>query len=259
MSEKKVKYISASQINMFLTCPIAYYNIYVLGAERMPPNIYMVYGTAIHKALEFNFKQKIKSKKDMPIDSVNGAFLNEFIKEQKKVKEYVSPTVIRSMELSAYDSLKDYMENIAPDIQPLEVEFKFEISLKNFPITILGYIDLLTDDYVVRDYKSAGKDWKRKFSQSKVDKDIQMTMYAAAIRKLFKTKETGLIFDVMPRCETKVFPIKTTRTDEDVLALLQLATSIEQITKLGVFVPAYQNCSQCGFKNTCKKRPIIDT
>jgi len=258
MATKICDYWSASQIGTFLTCPIAYRNLYVVGMPQQPPNIYMVYGTAIHKALEINFKQKIKTGKDLSVDVVYAHFWKAFQKEQLQVTDRVNPAVIRSMELAATDSLGYYIKNIAPDIQPKEVEFRFEVKMKNFPITLVGYMDLITVDGVIRDYKTAGKDWKRKFSTLEVGKSMQLTLYAAAYRKLFKQKEKGLVFDVMPRCESETFVRETTRTDEQVLQVLKLATDIEKIVKLGVFVPNYTSCSQCEFRHSCEKRPIVD-
>lgn len=258
MAKKIVDYLSASQIGTFLTCPIAYRNFYIAGIPKPPPNIYMAYGTSIHKALEVNFKAKKTSKKDMDVSIVYQSFLTSFQEEQKKVKGKISPTVRRSMELSAYDALKDYMLHVAPTIQPKEIELKFEVKLKNFPVTLMGYIDLITEDGYIIDYKTAGKDWKRKFSQKNVDNNLQLTIYSTIYRKLFKQKEKGLIFDVMPRCETKVFRKKTTRTDSQILTVLKLATNIEKVIELGVFTPNLQSCSQCYFRNKCDKCPIIE-
>lgn len=252
---KKVNYISVSQLKQFLFCPVAYFKIYYEGADRMPPNIYMIYGSAIHEALAMNFKEKIRLKKDIPLQEVKNVFRNYMYLECKKERIGFPQDMIDE----GYFSLENYMSNVAPTIQPISVEEKFEIKLKNFPFTIMGYIDVITEDGLVIDHKSAGKSWRSTWRQPTVDKDIQLTLYAVAYRKLFKKRESGLCIDVLPR-DPKIpyHRIKTHRTDKQVKDLLDLMTNMEKICQLGVFAPCLSNCHKCPFESTCDKATILN-
>jgi hypothetical protein len=251
---KKASYISASQISQFLFCPVAYYKIYYERAEKMPPNIYMIYGSAIHEALAYNFKQKITSRKDLPVKEVLEVFKTCFIKELDKYSIYKNIVIQRE----GYKCLEHYMSNVAPNIQPVMVEEKFEIPLKNFPFTIMGYIDLVDENGFIIDHKSAGKNWRSKWKKPNVDKDMQLTLYAVAYRKLFKKRETGLCIDILPRDKILYHRIKTCRTDEQIMNLLNLMTNMEKICQLGVFAPSLNNCNDCPFAITCKKQMILN-
>jgi putative RecB family exonuclease len=258
--KKPVNYISASQIGTFLTCPLAYKKNYLEGRKKLPPNIYMSYGTAVHHALAENYKQKIESKKDLSFKEVYELFTAKFDDEVSKYsRTFVCRTgTADTLRLAAGNSLDWYMKNVAPTIQPKLVEHKFEIKLKNFPITIMGYIDLVTDDDIVVDHKTAGKNWRRQYMPSIVDKNIQLTLYAVAFRKLFKRAEKGVRFDVITRDDNKTYPRGSIRTEKQILDLLKMATKIEQIIELGVFIPNFHSCSQCPYKDECDKQIFVE-
>ena len=258
MAIKTTPYISASQIKKFGYCPILYKHDYVDGGERMPPNIYMLYGTAIHKALEYNFKQKIKSRKDLPHQEVYAKFEEVFDEETDKHNIYRDATY-SMMIFQAQGTIEQYITEVAPDLQPLYVEYEFELKLKNFPITIKGYIDLITEDGRIIDYKTSGKSWKSQYRQTSVDKDIQLTLYSAAYRKAFGKVETGAEFHILPRGENQCYIRGTTNSEAEVIHILQQATIIEKIVELGVFMPNLSSCSTCALKDSCPKIPWVES
>jgi PD-(D/E)XK nuclease superfamily len=79
------EYISASQINTFLQCPLKYKIQYSGDVVRLPPNLYIMFGTAIHHVLEENYRQKISSRVDLPIrwalQEFNDFYVAEAFKE----------------------------------------------------------------------------------------------------------------------------------------------------------------------------------
>lgn len=255
---KKIRdYISASQIDKFNFCPLAYKYIYVDGAKRVPANPYMVYGTAVHQALFVNNTEKIRTKKDLKTNAVINEFDVSFAKEIKSLNCYVDDNLCRTLQLEGQNSITHYMQHVAPTIKPLHAELEYEVKLKHFPITIKGFIDLIEEDYTIRDYKTAGVTTKNKWTQRVVDKNKQLTLYAAAFRKLFDKEESRVCIDVLPRGGGHT-PVYSTRSKGQIVELLSEATDIETLIELGVFMPNLQNCSQCDFKNTCEKRLYID-
>lgn len=74
MAKDFPRYISASQISIFLDCPLKYKKIYSEDVVKMPPNLYILFGSAIHHALEINYKQKITSRTDIPVLDAIGYF-----------------------------------------------------------------------------------------------------------------------------------------------------------------------------------------
>lgn len=253
----KPEYISASQINTFLFCPLSYYYNYLAGLEKAPPNIYMIYGTAIHEALAHNYTQKITTKTDLDTTEVFDKFIEVFEREIKKhsIKEHAIR--LRTMTDEGRINLQHYMKDIAPNIQPTHVEEKIKVKLKHFPITLLCIIDLITDDDIIIDHKTAGRTTLKNWTQKKVDEDLQFTLYSAAFRKFFQRKEQGIRVDVIPRGGTRTKTFDSQRTDDKILKLLETAARIEQIIDLGVFNANIQNCGRCPYKKTCPKQPLL--
>ena len=252
--KKPPEYVSASQINTFLFCPVAYKLSYIELEEKELPSIYMIFGSAIHEALALNFKQKIKSKKDLEAEEVITKFEEIFNKELKNcfIPKFANANAMR---LEGENMLISYMKNIAPLINPLKVEYKFEIALSKYPITILGYIDLITEEGIIKDHKVVGKSTERNWTQNAVDDNLQLTFYAIAYRKLFKKKELYLHIDLLPRNSKSVFKsIETKRTEEQLTQVLELATKIQKIKELDFYIPNLQRCRECSYNKICKRR-----
>ncbi len=247
-------YISASQISTFLFCPVSYRISYTELEEREPPNIYMVFGSAMHKALAINFEQKIKSKKDLSAEEVSTKFEEAFNEEIKgcTIPKYANPNAMR---IEAETMVIEYMAKVAPKIKPLKVEYKFEIPLKKYPITIMGFIDVITEDGIIKDHKSVGKSTEKKWTQNAVDDNLQLSLYAVAFRKLFKKKEKCLHIDLLPRNNAPVFrSIETIRTDEQLEQVLELATKIQKIKEEHFYIPNLNNCRACPYSKICTRK-----
>lgn len=252
---KNKNYISSSQISQWLFCPIGYRKNYCEELiEKQLPNIYMVWGSAFHKALEKNYSQKIKSKKDLDFKEVYKAFEDYF---SEGIKNCIIPPFANpeTMLLTAENVLVKYMEEIAPSIKPKFVEYNFNLKLKKYPITIFGFIDLITEDNIIKDYKTVGKTTKKNWTQYKADDSIQLTFYAAAFRKTFLKRESGIEVDLIPRESKPEFITRSTkRTDDQIDYVLHLATVIEEMQKKKIFPPNLNSCSKCPFKDTCRRK-----
>lgn len=254
----KPEFISASQIGQYTFCPLSYKYLYIDGVPKEPHNEYTIYGTALHEALAHNYRQKIASEKDLPPKELIDVFRMSMSDLVQKHNIRANGQTLATMNLNAEMTLREYLDKISPKIQPALVEHKFELTLKNYPIKILGYIDLVTVDDWIIDHKSAGKTYKKDWNQSKADDSMQLTMYSAAFRKIFGRAERGVRFDVMPRCiPAEIITLESTRTDDQVFKLLQMATDIDRLIDMGIWVPNLNSCSSCPFKNTCPKQPIL--
>ena len=123
---------------------------------------------------------------------------------------------------------------------------------------MMGIIDLIDEEGLIIDHKTVGKSRIREWNQVAVDENMQLTWYAAAYRKLFNKKEKGVAIDVLPRAfKTDFLRIESTRTNEKVLQLLDIASSIEQLVDLGLFLPKKANCKNCEFDKICPKEPVF--
>lgn len=249
--------MSASKAGLFLDCPLKYKYQYVDNAVGFQGNIYTAYGSSIHAALAFNFKQKITTRKDLPEEKVIEFFKSDFKKGVDSLQKIdFSVSEMQTMLLSGENCLFNYMKVVAPTLQPAFVEEKMEITLKNFPITLVFIWDMVTEDDIIIDFKTVGKAWKVQYSESKINNNLQSILYSAGFRKKFGKVEKRFEFHVLPRGESKAYILPVINTEEKIIDSLKLLSSITAILKTGLFVPNLSNCSGCDFKSTCKKLPI---
>jgi len=253
--KKCTDYISASQIKQFLFCPLAYKYGYVDGIKGKG-NEYTAYGSAVHKALQLNFEQKITSGKDLPSREVIDLFEKEFSKIVQEENIFIDSLQGSIFIQAGALTLESYITKIAPTIDPLYCEKKFEVTLKNYPIKILAYVDLITKDDRIIDFKTVGKTWKQQYSKNKVLNDVQVTIYSALFRKVFKKQEKSIEFHILPRGSSECEIIVTDRTEEQIKQVLELATAIEVSIEKGLLIPNIANCPSCAYKDICPKLAI---
>lgn len=140
-------------------------------------------------------------------------------------------------------------------LQPREIEYKFEVHVPGVPVPLIGFIDMITQDGHIIDFKTSSRKW----TQERADMDLQPTFYLAALNKLGLV-ELPATFRYMIFTKTKnpeVQIIDTTRTAADVLALYALVKEVWDAIEMGVYVPSgigNWKCSSnyCEFWNLCE-------
>lgn len=243
---KMVKYISASQVNLFLYCPMQYKMAYLDGAEKVPPNIYMAFGSAMHKAIADNYRQKVVSRIDLDYREMIELFHQHFSDELKSVpeEEWSRADVLG---LQGEDMVHRYMLTMAPSIQPLYVEREFLLPLDSIGVTIKGFVDLITEDNIIVDHKCVGSTTYRSYTQAYVDKLVQLTMYSLAFRKEFGFEETGLRIDLLKRFQkgADFDKILTHRNDAHVFGLLQVLSVMKCCIENDIWHCNLNSCGNC--------------
>lgn len=152
--------------------------------------------------------------------------------------------------------LTKYWAEVAPTIQPLLVEEKFEIKLESYPdVIIYGFFDVVTEDGWVIDHKNTGETTQKQWTQKYVDRMHQLTIYDLAFRKMFKRDPAGLRIDCLKRLKKgpAIEIIKTSRSAVQIVALAQLMQRMKNMQKTGEFYANLNFCSSCDFDTTCNK------
>ena len=142
-------------------------------------------------------------------------------------------------------------DQIAPGIQPVEVEREFLIDMPGTRLPLKGYIDLIDDQRCIIDHKTT----KRSFPENTAEKDVQLTAYSLAFRTLYGKKENGVRLDVMVRNkQPKIQQLPATRTQADIDRFSRLAGQVENAISSGVYYPneGYM-CGICGYQEMCEK------
>ncbi len=250
---KRKPAMSESAFRMLIRCGMQYFWRYMEGLA-IPPGIAQVIGTATDVSVDtdLNFKKNTGKLRiddeirDIARDAVNvnwqkGIRLvgDELKESQKKLK---GAAVDDAVTLSAL-----HHKEIAPAIEPIEIQRRWRLELSGYPYDLTGVIDI-EEAAKTRDVKTSAKSP----SWDEAHKSRQLTIYALA-RKI--TKATGWekqSLDYLIRTKTpKWMILETERSEQDFEAVFRLYERAMFIIEKGAFMPNTDGwwCSDqyCGY------------
>jgi len=258
--EKKKPHVSPSQVGRYCQCGESYRRRYILG-EKLPPGVAMVRGTAIHKGAEFNFKQKLKTREDLPEAQIVDKAVSTFEEKIKHEGLMLSEDELARGEKVIVAEGKDEVAGLAkvlhsgvfPRYQPKLIEEEQRIELPAASHDLMGIIDLIDDKETIVDFKTSGKTK----SQEDVDGDGQFTFYGLLYKAKFKKECAGISIENLVTTKTpKVVTLKTTRDNGDYQALINRVNMMLNGIKAEIFTPAPPGAwwcgpKWCGYYSTC--------
>jgi hypothetical protein len=254
MAEKTKKpTLSDTAFRMLMRCGMQYFWRYIEGI-RIPPGISMAIGTAtdVSVTTDLTFKKntgklRIEDElKDIARDALNGTWTkgvrlvgDELKESQKKLKgEAVDDAVALSVL---------HHKEIAPTIEPVDLQRFWRLELENYPYDLAGRFDIEERDRL-RDTKTTAKSptW------DEAHKSDQLTIYALAHKVTKGTVPTKLSLDYLIRTKVpKQVVLETQRTEEDFQAIFRLYEKSLKIIEAGAFMPSRDGwwCSDkwCGY------------
>jgi len=149
---RELEHFSASSAGMMLRCEEQWRQRYVLG-KKIPPSAAALIGRTDHKAIEHNFRQKIKSYEDLSMADMLNVTLETFDREMAfeggpSEIEWDDPDLdVNRQAGMAKDQtvllVETYHEQVSPNVQPLTVEESFSLAVPGLPVPVIGYIDLV--------------------------------------------------------------------------------------------------------------------
>lgn len=238
---------SASSVNTYLRCGKQWEYAYVY-AIKSPPSLRQIIGIAAHEAVEVNYRQKLTTKTDLPVDDVLDAFSDAFDRDIPDASPDKEETPALGKQ-SGIKTVERYQIEVAPKVEPLLVEEQVQFKVNGIPFS--GYIDLVDSHRRIRDLKTV----KQRPSAS--DYALNMTGYALGYRQATGEIETGAQLDYMVRTKTPYhFPVIQEGPIPD-SAIAAFASTVERVAdgvRKEVFVPNGVNnnaCSWCGYKTIC--------
>lgn len=243
---------SVSKLNLYLKCPMAFYFRHVLGLKS-PQRSAQAFGSALHAGIAHSYRQKVESRKDLPLDEVKGFFAAEWSKQKDEVLWDPGEDHAKMLD-EGVGLLEIYQAEVAPKIQPAIVEDLFEIRFENTDYSFRGVIDLVDkQSTLIIDHKTSAK----APSPLEAHKSLQLTAYALGNRVKSGVIEDGLAFDYLIRGRSpRIVRLHTNRTDEDLERFLKLLAHVATAVKENLFHPnsAHPYCTPklCPFWTECE-------
>ncbi|HUY32244.1 MAG TPA: PD-(D/E)XK nuclease family protein [Pirellulales bacterium] len=190
-------YISASRLNLWLKCPLAFKFKYIDGIrEPTPPALFL--GKAVHSALECYYRHRLLGL------AVTGEELarrlletwGELVDAESMVFESV--TEEQAFQRQAVELVAAYLRTVpAAEPKPLAVEVSAQAPLvdpltgEDLGIPLVGIMDLVLDEEagpLIADFKTAA----RNSEPLEITHEIQLSCYAYLFRHSSPVEESGL-------------------------------------------------------------------
>jgi len=233
-----IDHLSYSSIQNYLMCQ-RHWRYRYIDQIKSEKNDALLFGSAWHKMIN------LVAGTLQPIDE---AFLESLDTSMQSEENYHALS-----RMSESTPIKAHLQGL----EIKQSELKFELTIPQSELPIIGYIDAILEDGTPVDFKTS----KRKWSQAQADKDLQATFYIAGMHKMgmIQTSDFPIKFEYHIFTKTKnpdVQVLETWRTVEDVLGLFNLIGVVSDSMRAGQHVPnpTTWKCSSnyCEFWELCK-------
>jgi len=251
--------ISYSQFNTYLSCGIKYQKRYLEQIPQLSTPV-LVTGKAIHKALELNYRQKMETKKDLPVDDLKDCTADEIERgfqeelfltdEEKSVGKQKLKAGHKDL---AIKGAEVYHTNISPIVIPMGVEHEFILPLWDGH-ELYGFMDVIDEKNIIRDTKTT----KRAPAETIIRTSQQLTIYAVAHGHLFGRLPQVILDYIILNGNTRVVSYTDTRGTQDIRVFFRRLERVIKGIQKGVFLPPSEawQCQYCQYRNECEEKLI---
>lgn len=157
--------IRPSSIGTYMMCSMKFYyqNVAMIEVPRTP---HLALGTSIHAPLEHNYRQKVSSYVDLPVEEILDVFSTVWEREAQEIdrSEFLVETK-GDIKDTGVKLLRKYREEVAPKIQPKLVETRLSIRFPANDTVLSGQLDVVDVFNNIIDHKTtritpSGVNWE---------------------------------------------------------------------------------------------------
>lgn len=240
----------------FQGCPLKYRFRYIDGLPEDCVSSSLVFGSAIHAAVEFYFSQQLAGEGEPSLDELLDVYQQSWRDRAEQEVRFNKSETADSLHSLADRMLEAFLASDLTKqdgtIFGVEEELRGELS-PELP-DLLGRVDLLleTDDaVVVQDFKTSRSSWS---DQQAEDQSEQLLLYADLVRKLIPGKKLRLQFAVITKAKSPKVQLLEASFDESKLdRTKRVFESVWSAIQSGHFYPSPNpmQCSGCGYRSQC--------
>ena len=198
---KDKPHLSPSSITQYMKCSAQYMFKKIIGPT--PPTIALLYGKSIDEAINVDLEQKIETREDLPVDDLKDAFVTGW-DEGKQLTLFHSNDKPEELREIGVKSIEHWHKDIANSVQPSHVQEKLFVEFEDFDYNILQFADVITEDRVIIDNKTAGRSITEKNGIISVPHDhrLQLTLYDIGFKVNYGKEPTELGLDYLIKNKT---------------------------------------------------------
>jgi putative RecB family exonuclease len=250
----ELRVLSASQLSVYLGCPLKYRFQYVDRIPRPWRVAAMAFGSSVHAAVEWFLKERQAGRSPSP-DQVERIFEGDWYAQNLEPLVFSERESKDGLLEKGKAMLRLYITESLERAPPLAVEQSFQVSLHDpetgevLDLALRGYVDLVEEDGTVVDLKTAS----RSLEAGGLERHLQLSCYALAVLHL-----TGVIpklrLDILyttsrPRLER----LSTERSVAELSWTAQLIRQVSDSIQAGQFYPNPSwRCQECEYFAHCQ-------
>jgi putative RecB family exonuclease len=249
-------YISYSAVRTFQGCPLRYRFRYLDGLSEEVVSASLVFGSAIHAAVEFFSMRQLSGEPCPTRDELLKVYQDAWKQEREAEICFGKNETADSLHSLADRMLRTFLTSdlAKPRGRIIGVEEELRGELTPDLPDLLGRVDLLleTDDaVVVQDFKTSRSAW----AETQADEQSeQLLLYGDLVRKLMPGKQIRLEFVVLTKTKSPKIQLLEACFDESKLDRTKLVfQNVWSAIQAGHFYPAPSpmQCGGCGYRSHC--------
>lgn len=252
-------YLSHSSLSTYRTCPLRFYFRYVASVQEEFVSSSLVFGSAIHSALERFFADQFEGLSAPEMSDLLAAYRGSWSERDGENLRFRDGETTESLEEQAKRMLTAFLVSPAAKVEGrlLGVEEELTRTIQLDCPDLLARLDLLIDagdSLVVRDFKTSRSKW----SAEQLDVEAaQLLLYHEVVRELADGRPIHLEFVILTKTKAPSIDIHRVEFDEARLRWQADAfRSTWQAIRAGSFFPSPSvlACSGCSYRNACRSR-----
>ena len=241
---------SVSQLNQYLACPRKYRYRYLDHLEPESKSASMAFGSAIHGAIEWYWRERIAGKTPA-IEDLHRMFGVEWAAQLAGGDLAFDEKKPEEMRGTGQHLLNLFVDRFAGEV-PSDVEARFEVALYDprtgvvHPMPLVGYLDFVSPG-VVGELKTAAK------RTDPSSWSLQLCAYSFAMREKtgvgHRLKVVELITTKVPKIEVH----EVVKSQADEAWFLEVAVEALSAIARGAFHPSPGwMCPRCEYRKACR-------
>jgi putative RecB family exonuclease len=248
--------LSFSSIAMYQACPQKWFYRYVVGLPEQTKSASLVFGAAVHSALQRHFDELLATGEAARLDDLMGAFRSTWQAESKHVK-FARGGSAESLDLLAGRMLDAFRQSelASPRGRILAVEEELIGDISPDCPPMLARLDLAveTDDaVVVTDFKTARSHWSAEQVEAS---SMQLLLYGELAKSFAGDKPVRLQFGVLTKTKAPsvdVYPVFA--HPRRIARVRRIIERVWNAIENESFYPApsFLNCSGCPYRGPCQ-------
>jgi len=250
-------YLSFSAIRLFQTCPLKFFYKYCMGLPEETVSSSLVFGGAVHRAIEFHFRELLSGNPPPHSDALLGEFWEGWKERELEQVRFGKGEDRDSLGILAERILTAFQQSevAQPRGQILAVEEELRGPVVPGCPDVLGRVDLIVDTgskLVVSDWKTARSRWSQEQAEDAAE---QLILYAELAKDFAPGKPLMLEFVILTKAKEPVVdrhlmpvdPVQVTRTK-------RVVENVWRAIESGCFYPApsAMSCPSCPYRKQCR-------